>query len=64
MLYLLNLLLIRVISLKNNYVNKVVQLYPFVSYQMLYSVLSYKFQRGTSNLIYGSCSFLGRLNRI
>lgn len=60
MLYLFNLLLISVISLKNNYVNKVVLLYPFLFYQMLYSVLSYKFQLGTFNLLYSYCSFLGR----
>lgn len=62
MLY--NLLFRSIVNLKNNYVNKVIQLYSFFAYQMLYSVLSYKFQLGTSNLIYCSCSFLGRLNRI
>lgn len=64
MLCLFNLLFISARSLKNNYVNKVVQLYPFFSYQMPYSILSYKFQPGTSNLFYCSCSFLGRLNRV
>lgn len=64
MLCLFNLLFISARSLKNNYVNKVVQLYPFFSYQMPYSILSYKSQPGTSNLFYCSCSFLGRLNRV
>lgn len=64
MFCLFNLLFINVISLKNTYVNKVVQLYPFFSYQILYSILSYKIYPGASNLMYCSWSFLGRLNRI
>lgn len=64
MLYLFNVFFISVRSLKGNYMNKVVQLYQFLTSHKLYSILSFEFQAEPLNLIYSAHIFGGRLKRV